>query len=318
MAFPLPKAPGNVQPEVVLSVTGACKRFGEIHALNDVAISLRKGECLGLLGPNGAGKTTLVRAIAGRVRLDQGEIALMDEKTTADNGRRRLGVVPQDLALYGELTARENLEVFGSLLGGTGQILKQWVNWALEWTDLKDRSREPIKRFSGGMKRRLNLACGVIHRPEVVLLDEPTVGVDPQSRQRIWEMLAGLQAEGVSLLITTHQLDEVQKVCQRIVIIDHGRIIALGTMSELIEQTVGPRRRVTIVLEERPPASLSQQGFSFDENHALHHYVDEIGADLPALLTAVREAGGRIHDVRIETPGLQAVFLHLTGTELRE
>jgi ABC-2 type transport system ATP-binding protein len=314
----IPANPNTTQADIVLSVSNACKRFKNIHALQGASLSLRKGECLGLLGPNGAGKTTLVRAMAGRVRLDQGEINLLGVPAGAGRASRQLGVVPQDLALYPVLTARENLEVFGTFQGGVGDTLKQWTDWALQWTDLGDRADEPIKRFSGGMKRRLNLACGVIHRPEVVLLDEPTVGVDPQSRQRIWDMLAGLQAEGVSLLVTTHQLDEVQKVCQRIVIIDRGRSIASGTMAELIEQTVGSRRRVSILLEDSPPASLRDRGFEFDGNNALHHSVSEIGDELPELLKSVRESGARIKDVRIETPGLQAVFLHLTGTELRE
>src|SRR5262245_9090493 len=180
-----------------LSISGAAKRFGGTQALDGAGLSLFRGELLALLGPNGAGKTTLVRSIAGRVRLDAGEITLLGERLAGPGGaaRLRLGVVPQEIALYDLLTARENLYAVGTSHGVPRPELAERVAWALEWTGLADRSREPVKRFSGGMKRRLNIACGVLHRPEVVLLDEPTVGVDPQSRERIWEMLGRLKFE---------------------------------------------------------------------------------------------------------------------------
>ena len=172
---------------------------------------------------------------------------------------------PQGLALYPTLTAAENLRMFGEMQRIAAPELRDRVAWALQWTGLADRAREPVKRFSGGMKRRLNIACGVLHRPSVVLLDEPTVGVDPQSRERIWEMLDGLRNDGASLLLTTHQLDEAQKVCDRIVIIDHGRDIAAGTLAELIAQTVGPARRVTLLLDRPPDAArLGGDGVTID------------------------------------------------------
>jgi ABC-2 type transport system ATP-binding protein len=241
----------------VLEVVGARKHFGATRALDGAELSLGRGECLGLLGPNGAGKTTLVRSITGRVRLDKGRITLLGAAldgpdTNADEARRRLGVVPQEVAVYPLLTARENLEVFAALHGVASSEIRGRVAWALEWTGLADRADEPTKCFSGGMKRRLNIACGIMHRPEVVLLDEPTVGVDPQSRQRIWEMLGQLQSDGASLLLTTHQLDEAEHVCQRIVIIDHGRAIAAGTLQALIDQTIGRGRQVTLALDETP------------------------------------------------------------------
>jgi ABC-type Na+ transport system ATPase subunit NatA len=173
-----------------------------------VSLSLGEGELLGLLGPNGAGKTTLIRAIAGRVRLDGGTISLYGHTLEPERPRPDLGVVPQENALYPLLTARENLETFGQLNGLDGKRLRERVAWALEWSGLAERARSPVRTFSGGMKRRLNLACGVLHEPKLVLLDEPTVGVDPQSRESIYDMLGALRARGTSLLLTTHYLEE--------------------------------------------------------------------------------------------------------------
>jgi ABC-2 type transport system ATP-binding protein len=280
--------------ENVLTIRGAEKRFGETRALDGANLELREGEWLALLGPNGAGKTTLVRSVAGRVRLDAG---------TIDAPTDGLGVVPQEIALYPLLTARENLTVFGTLSGvGRGEIRSR-VDWALQWTGLEGRSNEPVKRFSGGMQRRLNIACGVLHRPGVLLLDEPTVGVDPQSRQRIREMLAELHADGASILLTTHQLDEAQEVAERIAIIDHGKDIAAGTFDELLAGTVGMRRRVVMRLTD---------------DRVVERAVEDVMAELPALLDGIASDGDTVADLRIEAPSLQAVFLHLTGRELRE
>src|SRR5262249_44348590 len=238
-----------------------------VNALRGASLELREGELLGLLGPNGAGKTTLVRAIAGRVRLDQGAIRLLGRTLESSSPREGLGVVPQEIAIYPLLTARENLEVWGRLHGATD--LGSRVAWALEWTGLADRAREPVKNFSGGMRRRLNIACGVLHRPKVILLDEPTVGVDPQSRERIYEMLMTLRAEGASLVLTTHQLEEAEARCDRIVIIDHGDVIASGTLAGLVEQTVGTHRRVTLQLDRVPPEPLP--GFTTNSGGAILH-----------------------------------------------
>ena len=312
----------------VLRVEGAERSFGSTRALAGASLELRRGEWLALLGPNGAGKTTLVRAVAGRVRLDSGEITLLGERLGGDHGdsrvRTRLGVVPQEIALYPKLTAKENLEVFGKLLGLAGPALHSRIDWALEWTALADRSNEPIERFSGGMKRRLNIACGVLHSPEVVLLDEPTVGVDPQSRERIWEMLEQLRRSGASLLLTTHQLDEAQQVCDRIVIVDRGVGVAAGTFEELVASTVGAGRRVVVTFAESPPESLIEsESLVALENQeqtglSLEARIKDVGEELPELLARIQTGGGRIADVEIVAPTLQAVFIHLTGRELRE
>ena len=204
-------------------------------------------------GPNGAGKTTLVRCLSGRVRPDSGSMELLGRPLLPRSGREGLGFVPQELALYPDLTARENLGAFGRFHGLRGRELREAVERALEWTGLSDRADELTKTFSGGMKRRVNIACGVLHRPTVLLLDEPTVGVDPQSRERIFVMLDELRDQGTSILLTTHQLDEAEQRSDRIVIIDHGRVIAEGTLPKLIESTVGVNRRVTFKLAAAAP-----------------------------------------------------------------
>jgi ABC-2 type transport system ATP-binding protein len=288
----------------VLTVTNARKRFGEVTALDGASFELRQGELLALLGPNGAGKTTLIRAIAGRVKLDSGEIKLFDRVLDGRETPPELGIIPQEIALYPLLSARENLETFGRLHGLAGNALKTQVDWALEQTGLSDRANESVKQFSGGMKRRLNIAVGVVHRPKVVLLDEPTVGVDPQSRDRIYDMLAGLAADGVSLLLTTHHLEEAEARCARTVIIDHGKVIASGTLPELVAKTVGRQRLVTL--------RVGQDGQTIEER------MDDVAVGLPPLLERVRSQGLTVEDVEVRSPSLQAVFIHLTGRELRE
>ena len=312
----------------VLAITNARKAFGPVIALDGASLDLRKGELLALLGPNGAGKTTLIRAITGRVRLDAGEIRLFDRRLDGRDTPPELGIVPQEIALYPNLTARENLDAFGRLNGLSGADLARQIDWALATAGLADRASESVKRFSGGMRRRLNIACGVLHHPKIVLLDEPTVGVDPQSRDRIYDMLAELAAAGVSLLLTTHHLEEAEARCARTVIIDHGKVIAAGTLPELVDQTIGRYRLVTLRLDAPLGAEAASQvaamvagdAASGDaaDGRVVRTRMHDVAAELPPLLERVRAAGRSVEDVEVRGPSLQAVFIHLTGRELRE
>jgi len=304
----------------VLTITGARKKFGKVTALDGASLTLRQGELLALLGPNGAGKTTIIRAISGRVQLDAGEIRLFGKLIAPRCTSPELGLVPQELAIYPSLSARENLTAFGRLQGLSSNDLAAQVSWALKATALEDRADEPIKAFSGGMKRRLNIACGVIHRPRVVLLDEPTVGVDPQSRERIYDMLAELTRAGVSLLLTTHHLEEAEARCERIVIIDHGKIAASGTLNELVSSTLGAVRTLTLTLNQPLPAgsTLPQGGLIDEGRRAITAKVHDVGADVGRFLAAVNGVGGEVIDIAIAGSTLQDVFIALTGRELRE
>ena len=309
----------------VLTVRDARKAFGAVKALDGASFELGQGELLALLGPNGAGKTTLIRAIAGRIRLDGGEIRMFDRTLDGNHTPLELGIVPQEIAVYPMLTARENLEVFGGLHGLAGADLAKQVDWALESTGLADRARESVRQFSGGMRRRLNIACGVLHRPRVVLLDEPTVGVDPQSRDRIYDTLAALATSGVSLLLTTHHLEEAEARCSRTVIIDHGKVIASGTTPELVDQTVGRFRVVSLRLNSPLAAAdaarlLAQGAVEVDAADAtlVRSRMRDVALELPPLLDGIRAAGRTVDDVDVRGPSLQAVFIHLTGKELRE
>jgi ABC-2 type transport system ATP-binding protein len=307
----------HTRGSLALRIRAVAKRFGSAIALDRASLELRRGERLALLGPNGAGKTTLVRCICGRAVPDSGHIEMFDQPLPPTGGRQRLGFVPQEVAVYPDLTARENLEVFGRFHGLRRGDLRDAVDWALGWTGLKDRAGDLTRTFSGGMKRRVNIACGVLHRPLVLLLDEPTVGVDPQSRERIFFMLEELRRQGTSILLTTHQLDEAEHRCDRIVIIDHGRVIAEGTLSQLIESTVGANRRVTLRLAA--PGRSRPEGFQTNgDPRELVAEVADVALELPTLLSRIREAGGQVSDIEVRAPSLHSVFIHLTGRELRE
>lgn len=219
----------------MLEIRHLRKSFGSLVAVNDVSFSIGKGQIVGLLGPNGAGKTTTVSMIAGLLTPDRGDVLIAGHALAGDTdpAKRRIGLVPQDLALYDELPARDNLRFFGALYGLSGAPLDEAMHRALTLVGLADRARDRVKTFSGGMKRRLNLAAGVLHDPDILLLDEPTVGVDPQSRNAIFDNLESLKASGKALLYTTHYMEEVERLADRIVIVDHGTVIAEDALAGL-------------------------------------------------------------------------------------
>jgi ABC-2 type transport system ATP-binding protein len=219
----------------MLQVNNLRKTFGTLLAVDDVSFSVGAGQLIGLLGPNGAGKTTTVAMIAGIANPDRGEVLIGGNRLTGDidPAKRRIGLVPQDLALYEELSARANLEFFGALYGLKGNAIDRAIGAALDLVELADRASDRVKTFSGGMKRRLNLAAGLLHDPDILLLDEPTVGVDPQSRNAIFDNLAVLKRQGKALLYTTHYMEEAERLADRIVVIDHGKVVADDTLTGL-------------------------------------------------------------------------------------
>ena len=313
--------PGHVKSGagLALRVELLKKRYRALEALRGVSFSLNVGERLALLGPNGAGKTTLIRCLAGRTKPDQGTIELHGSQLPPTGQRESLGLVPQDLAIYSDLTTRENMVAFARFHGLRGKQLKERVDWALQWTGLADRQHDLVGGFSGGMKRRVNLACGVMHRPRVLLLDEPTVGVDPQSRQRIFQMLDELHSFGTSILLTTHHLDEAEQRCDRIVIIDRGVVVADGTLSQLVDATTGASRHVKFRLDRPLTSELMPWHLNGDSpSDTLETRVNDVAGQLPGLLQGVRDAGYSILNVEVRAPSLHDVFLHLTGQELRD
>jgi ABC-2 type transport system ATP-binding protein len=285
-------APGTY--DLAVRVRGLVKRFGALCAVDHLDLELRRGEALGLLGPNGAGKTTTLRILATLAGRDGGEVEVLglDPARKGAEVRARIGVVPQEIALYGPLTARENLAFFGRAHGLGAARLKPRITWALEAAGLADRADSRVETYSGGMKRRLNLVASLLHEPELVFLDEPTAGVDPQSRNHLFETIDGLRKQGLTLIYTTHQLGEVERLCDRIAVMDRGRAVAAGTLDEL---------RSLPAVQRSAGAGLAL----------------EPGADLARAAGVLRAAGFEA-DVRDAQVGLEDVFLALTGRALRD
>jgi ABC-2 type transport system ATP-binding protein len=302
-----------------LQIDSLVKRFGELTAVDGVSLEVRNRECLGLLGPNGAGKSTTIRSIVGRVHPNQGSVRIFGHPAESAAARAAIGWVPQELALYPMLTCRENLDSFGRYQGLSGRVLNDAIQWCIEWAALGDKVNDPVKQLSGGMKRRLNMACGLIHRPRVVLLDEPTVGVDPQSRNRIFEMIEALRGEGMALIYTTHYMEEAERLCDRIAIIDHGKVIATGTRDELVQRSFGGRSDVLMRIKDtnsRASAWTTAKGGTFDGEVA--HFTVAQPTEIASLLDAATSAGLDVIDVVLRRPNLESVFLQLTGRDLRE
>lgn len=304
-----------------LEIRDLVKSFGERRALDGVSLDVGPGEILGLLGPNGAGKTTLVRSVVGRVRPDSGTVRVLGLPVEDPRSKASVGYVTQEIALYPLLSPQENLAAFGRYQGLRGDSLSKAVAEGLRWTGLAERAKERTDRLSGGMKRRLNIAAGTIHAPKLLLLDEPTVGVDPQSRERIYEMIEELRRGGVALLYTTHYMEEAERLCDRIAIIDNGRVIALGTKEELVRRTLGAGRMLTIETESPfPPRlreDLEKRGATFSDG-TVHCSVTDPAREVADLLEAFRSDGVKIRDLSLKTGTLESVFLQLTGRELRE
>jgi len=302
-----------------LLIEALVKRFGEVIAVAGITLELRAGECLGLLGPNGAGKSTLIRSIVGRVIPDAGTISVFGAPADSTSARNALGWIPQELALYPRLSCRENLQSFGRYHGLSGPVLTEAVERCLEWATLTDRADELVRNLSGGMKRRLNMAAGLIHQPKLVLMDEPTVGVDPQSRNHIFEMIEKLGSQGMSIVYTTHYMEEAERLCDRVAIVDHGRIIALGTDAELVQNAFGSRTQLVARFAgatESVADWVAQRGGHMVDGAA--QFTVEHPAEIASLLEDSTKAGLELVDLSLHRPNLESVFLHLTGRELRD
>jgi ABC-2 type transport system ATP-binding protein len=311
----------------MLQVRGLCKSFGGRRAVDGVSFELRAGEIVGVLGPNGAGKTTTVSMIAGLLPPDDGEVRIDGNplRDDTDPAKARIGLVPQELALYDELSARDNLRFCGALYGLAGHALEGAIESALGLVGLQDRSAHRVATFSGGMKRRLNLAAGLLHDPAILLLDEPTVGVDPQSRNAVFDNLEALRRRGKALLYTTHYMEEAQRLCDRIVIIDQGRVVAHDTLRGLL-RLLPAANRLSVELAE-PPAdgawldalrALPGVGSASLEGDRLDVGTAALGATAARVLAFLEERGIACDHVHSERGDLEAVFLELTGRSLRD
>ena len=305
----------------MLSVHGVSKFYGKKPALNEVSLEVPAGIHMLILGPNGAGKTTLIRCVVGRVVPNSGSITIFGDPVGSAQARARIGYIPQEIALYPRLTAEENLTVFGRYAGVSGEALPGAIRGCLDWAGLTERSKEPVMKFSGGMKRRLNMAAGLLQRPKLVLLDEPTTGVDPQSRQRIYAMVEELRADGASVIYTTHYMEEAERLCDRIAIIDHGKIIALGTHGELVRQNFGSRCELVLHCDGEAAAAHSKwaEARGGAVNGASFRFpVSDPAFEIAEILESARAEAVPVRDLSFKSPNLESVFLHLTGRGLRE
>jgi ABC-2 type transport system ATP-binding protein len=306
-----------------LEVIDVRHRYGATVALQGVSFRVEEGELFGLLGPNGAGKTTLMSVLSGLLTPTAGQVRLGGRPMRAHDGRlkRAIGIIPQDLAIYNELTARENLRFFGKLYGLGGSELRERAEEVLRAVALADRADERAAGFSGGMKRRLNLGVALMHRPRLLLLDEPTTGVDPQSRNHIFEEVRRLNAEGLTVIYTSHYMEEVQTLCRRVGILDHGRLVACDALPALLQLLPG---RISLRVEEhsdelrRRAAGLPGVRLAPADGPALELECDEVPRALLRLLPVLAELQIEPTSLETQEPNLERVFLHLTGRGLRD
>jgi len=305
----------------VLVARGLRKAYGDRVAMQEVSLTLRPGEVLGLLGPNGAGKSTTVGMICGLTPPDAGSVTLSGGVSLASDEagyKRRIGLVPQDIALYEELPARMNLELFGALYGMPPALIRNRADEVLAMVGLSDRAKDRPSTFSGGMKRRLNIACALIHDPEVLLLDEPTAGVDPQSRNAIFDNLERLKATGKALIYTTHYMEEAERLADRIVIVDHGRVVASGTQAQLYALLPAAQTLHVELASEPDEAALAGLAGVKRVGQRLDASVADVGRDTGPLLAALVARGIRVRGLASARATLEDVFLHLTGRQLRD
>ena len=311
----------------ILQAQNLVKKFNDFTAVDDVSFTIQEGEVFSLLGPNGAGKTTTISMLSCLLAPTEGDAIIAGHSVAKDPMavKRAIGIVPQDIALYEDLSAVENLLFWGRMYGMSGGVLKQRVADVLEEVGLADKAKQRVKTYSGGMKRRINIAVGLLHKPRLLFMDEPTVGIDPQSRRNILDSVKALNQQGMTVLYTTHYMEEAQELSQRVGIIDHGKLIALGTQRELT-QMVGQMDALRLHLPEGQESgpfvevlrSLPGVHQVTTTDHQITLIVPEAQEAIPPVFSQADRLGFKIRSVEIEEPNLEAVFLHLTGRALRD
>ncbi|MCY6483436.1 ABC transporter ATP-binding protein [Clostridium aestuarii] len=310
---------------MILEVKNLIKRYKEFLAVDNVSLSIKQGQIFGLLGPNGAGKTTTINTIIGLSKIDSGEIKVFGKDLWANEMeiKSQIGVVPQDVALFEDLSAYENITFFGRLYDLKGEKLKNSVKEALEFTGLWDRRKDYPKQYSGGMKRRLNIACAIVHKPKLIIMDEPTVGIDPQSRNHILNTVKKLNELGSTVIYTSHYMEEIEKICNIIVIMDKGKVIARGTKDEL---------KALISTEDKVTMELSSINYTIVDTIKKIQGVKECvinencieivskkdSKNLGKIIDGIVNSGSDINKINVDKPTLEGVFLTLTGRKLRD
>ncbi|MEN8907324.1 MAG: ABC transporter ATP-binding protein [Clostridiales bacterium] len=309
---------------MIVEVKNLVKRYGENIAVDNMNLTINDGEIVGLLGPNGAGKTTFIHSIIGVTDIQSGIVKIFDKdiKKHELDIKKDIGVVPQNLALYNEFSARENVKFFGELYGLKGKELKDSIYDALKFTNLWDRRNDSPKKYSGGMKRRLNIACAIVHKPRLIIMDEPTVGIDPQSRNYILESIKELNKIGSTIIYTSHYMEEVETLCKRVVIMDNGRAVAEGTIAELSNQVQEEQiAQITLIesnysIIEGINKVIGVKDVSQDGNKI--EIILEKSSDISKILNNISDNGGIITKVNMQEANLEDVFLILTGKKLRD
>ncbi len=313
-------------PPAMLQVTGLRKSFDELLAVDDLSFNIETGETFGLLGPNGAGKTTSISMVCGLLDPDAGAITVDGVPIKADStrGRELIGLVPQELALYTDMNGWDNLAFFARLYGLRGSAAKARIEEVLQVVGLSDRARDKVEEYSGGMQRRLNIAAGMLHRPKLLILDEPTVGIDPQSRNAILDAVAELGTTGMSVLYTTHYMEEAERLCRRVAIMDHGKMLACGTRRELVSM-VDEHDKVRISVSGDTDGTVDALArhhgvvaASLIDDRTIECLVGDASKLLPELIAELGDQGLSITEIQVVEPSLDSVFLHITGTALRD
>ena len=300
-------------------VSNLVKTFGSKKALENVSFTVKEGSCFGLLGPNGAGKSTTMKIITGIIEANEGGVDLFgqDIRKSAESIRKIVGYVPQEITLYDKISAYNNLIFFGEMYGVKGKQLKERITEVLDQVGLNERANDPINTYSGGMKRRINIAAAMLHKPKLIILDEPTVGIDPQSRNHIFEIIKTLRSEGVTIIYSTHYMEEVEALCDDIAIIDHGKVIVQGNLDDLLRLYATKAIYLELEDQQHLPAIPGIKKVSEHKKGWLLE-TDEVLPSMENTIQAVTETGAKVKALEMMKPSLESVFLSLTGTTLRD